>query len=168
MDKKAKTWLLAVLGVLIVIAMLGVAAVGGVVYFVYSHVESAPASQTDAADRFAAARGLFGGRQPLIELREDQDEPIVRLPDGAASPAELQTLRVLVYDRHDEQLTDVRIPFWIVRLMPHGHFNFRDGGISIDSDDLRLTAADLERYGPGLILDHEDKRSGSHALVWVE
>jgi hypothetical protein len=37
----------------------------------------------------------------------------------------------------------------------------------VDSDRVNLKLEDLERMGPGLILDQKDRR-GSEVLVWTE
>ena len=76
--------------------------------------------------------------------------------------------RVLAYDTREEKLIRVSIPFWLLRLAPSRHVSFlSDTGINFDSDRVRLTLDDLERRGPGLILDQADRR-GSHVLVWTE
>ena len=47
-------------------------------------------------------------------------------------------------------------------------FSFlNDNGIDFDSDRVHLTLDDLERRGPGLLLDQTDRR-GSQVLVWTE
>jgi hypothetical protein len=40
-------------------------------------------------------------------------------------------------------------------------------GEAVDLAKMHLTVEDLERFGPTLILDHQD-RKGSHVLVWSE
>jgi hypothetical protein len=53
-------------------------------------------------------------------------------------------------------------------MAPSQHFSFlNDNGIDFDSDRIRLSYQDLERLGPGLILDQKD-RHGSQVLVWTE
>jgi hypothetical protein len=76
---------------------------------------------------------------------------------------------VLAYDPDDERLVRISIPFWLLRLAPSTkRMSFlSDNGIDFDSERVRLTLEDLERRGPGLILDHKD-RHGSLVLVWTE
>ena len=40
--------------------------------------------------------------------------------------------------------------------------------ISLDDDRLDLTVQDLDRAGPGLILDARHLPGGTEALVWTE
>jgi len=63
----------------------------------------------------------------------------------------------------------VTIPFWLLRLAPSGKkMSFlNDNGIDFDSDRVHLTLEDLERRGPGLVLDQANRR-GSQVLVWTE
>jgi len=53
-------------------------------------------------------------------------------------------------------------------MMPSKNFSFlNDNGIDFDSERVHLNLEDLERRGPGLILDQADRR-GSQVLVWSE
>ena len=115
------------------------------------------------------ARARFAGQQPLIEIRKD-DEPLLHRDALRAVPAapKLDTLRVLAYDTRAGKLVHVSIPFWLLRLAPSRHMTFlSDSGIDFDSDRVHITLDDLERRGPGLILDQADRR-GSQVLVWAE
>lgn len=177
MDKRTKTWVSIVVAILIVVVMLGVAAIGGTAYFVYSHIRQTPVEETRAGDRFAQARERLANRLPLLEIRDrelergsQRDLVVNRPPEvpGGASGTKLQTLRALVYDPDEKRIVEVDIPFWLLRIMPSGRFSFlNDSGIDFDSDRVRLTVEDLERHGAGLVLDHRDRR-GSQILVWTE
>ena len=164
-----KTWLSVLIAAVIVVGMLAIAVVGGTAYFFYRHISATFTPREDAEQRFTEARARFAGRTPLIELRRD-DEPIVHreLVETAHSTAKLESLRVLAYDERANKLVQVSIPFWLLRLAPGKHFSFlNDNGIDFDSDRVRLTYEDLERLGPGLIIDQQDRR-GSRVLVWTE
>jgi type II secretory pathway pseudopilin PulG len=164
-----KTWVSVLIASVIIIGILAVAAIGGTVFFIHKHVDTQSTSNENADAQFAEARARFAGQKPLIEIRKD-DEPVLHRDVIPASlPAtKLETLRVLAYDTHDEKLVRVSIPFWLLRMAPTRHVTFlNDAGIDFDSDRVRLTLDDLERRGPGLILDQADRR-GSHVLVWTE
>jgi nitrate reductase NapE component len=163
-----KTWVSIVIASVIIIGMLAVAIVGGTAFFFYRHIDTQFTPQKNAEQQFAAARSRFEGRQPLIEMRFD-DEPILHreLMAKANSATKLETLRILAYDPRAHKLVRVSVPFWLIRLAPSKHFSFNDNGFDFDSDNVRLTVDDLERLGPGLILDQKDRR-GSHVLVWTE
>ena len=60
----------------------------------------------------------------------------------------------------------VNIPFWMLRLkLRNSSINI--GGRNLEMEDLRITVEDLERFGPTLILDQDDRR-GAHVLVWSQ
>jgi hypothetical protein len=164
-----KTWISVIIATVIVVGILAAAAIGGTAYFIYRHVNTELTPSENADQQFAAARARFAGQQPLIEIRKNDEAVLHREVIPASLPAtKLDTLRVLAYDTHDRRLVRVSIPFWLLRLAPTKHVSFlSDTGIDFDSDRVQLTLDDLERRGPGLILDQADRR-GSQVLVWTE
>jgi hypothetical protein len=164
-----KTWVSILIAGVIIVGILAITIVGGTAFFFFRHINTQFVPRDNAEQQFAAARARFAGRQPLIEIKTDEDAIIHReLVAAAHSTAKLETLRVLAYDEHARKLVRVSIPFWLIRMMPAGKFSFfNDNGIDFDSDRVRLTHEDLERLGPGLILDQKDRR-GAQVLVWTE
>jgi hypothetical protein len=164
-----KTWVSILIASVIIMGILALTVVGGTAFFFYRHINARFTPQEDAEKEFAEARERFSGRQPLIEIRRG-DDPIIHreLVDQAHSNARLESLRVLAYDSHARKLVRVSIPFWLIRLAPGKRFSFlNDNGFDFDSDRIRVSNEDLERLGPALILDQQDRR-GSHVLVWTE
>lgn len=164
-----KTWISVLIASVIIVGFLAAAAIGGTVFFIYRHVNTEFTKTENADQQFKKARARFAGQQPLIEIRKD-DEPVLHREALRASQStpKLETLRVLAYDTHAEKLVRVSIPFWLLRLAPSRHMTFlSDSGIDFDSDRVHITLDDLERRGPGLILDQADRR-GSQVLVWAE
>ena len=164
-----KTWISVVIATVIVIGILAATAVGGTAYFIYRHVHT-EFTPTESADlQFAAARARFAGQQPLIEMRHG-DEPLLHrevIPKTMPA-AKLDTMRVLAYDTRANKLVNVSIPMWLLRMAPSNKFSFmKDNGIDFDSDRMHISLDDIERRGPGLILDQADRR-GSQVLVWAE
>jgi hypothetical protein len=170
MEKSTRrTWISVLVASVIIVGILAVAVVGGTAFFFYRHINSQYTPREGAEQQFATARARFSGQKPLIEMRRG-DEPIVHreLVEKAESRGKIETLRILAYDPDDAKLVRVSIPFWLIRLMPGKHFSFlNDNGIDIDSERVRLTAEDLERLGPSLILDEQDRRGG-YVIVWTE
>jgi len=164
-----KTWISVLIASVIIVGILAAAAIGGTAFFIYRHVNTEFTQTENADQQFKEARARFAGQQPLIEIRKDEEPVLHREALRAeASPSKLDTLRVLAYDTHAGKLVHVSIPFWLLRLAPSRHMTFlSDSGIDFDSDRVHLTLDDLERRGPGLILDQADRR-GSQVLVWAE
>jgi hypothetical protein len=165
-----RTWISILIAAVIVVGILAVSAVGGTAYFIYHHVRT-EYTPTDSADRqFQQARARFAGQQPLIEMRNGRDEPVFHreVIPKAMPAARLDTLHVLAYDTRANKLVNVSIPMWLLRMAPSNKFSFmKDNGIDFDSDRMHITLDDLERRGPGLLLDQADRR-GSQVLVWTE
>lgn len=168
-QKKVPTWAAILIAGVIIVGMLAVAAVGGAAFFIYRHVHTTFTGQDTASAEFTRQRARFVGQQPLIEMAAGRNPILHRELAEAAPPAQrIDALRVLAYDTRARKLVHVTIPFWLLRLLPSKHFSFLDdNGIDIDSDRVRLTLDDLERRGPGLVLDTRDRR-GSEVLVWTE
>jgi hypothetical protein len=164
-----KTWVSVVIAAVIIIGMLAVTVVGGTAFFFYRHINAQFTPEENAEQQFAEARARFAGRQPLIELKRG-DEPVLHreLVTAAHSKGKLESLRILTYDPRAGKLVRVSVPFWLIRMAPMDHFSFFDhNGIEFDSDRIHLSSDDLDRMGPGLILDQKDRR-GSKVLVWTE
>ena len=169
MSSNRKTWISVLIASVLVVGILAVSAVGGTAYFIYRHVNTQFTPTEDAEQQFAATRARFAGQQPLIEFGKDDEPRLHREVIPKTMPAtKLETLRVLAYDTRARKLVTVSIPMWLLRLSPSDKFSFlSDNGIDFDSDRVRLTIDDLERRGPGLVLDQTERR-GSQVLVWTE
>ena len=166
-----KTWISIAIAVVASVCLLALAVVGGTAFFIYRHVESTSTTEITAEQEFNAARARFEGQKPLIEIRREGDEPILHrdlLRAGKMPDKPLESLRVLAYDDTAGKLVRVNIPFWLLRIVPSKNLSFlNDEGIDIDTRRIRLTLEDVERRGPGLLLDQKDRR-GSQVLVWTE
>jgi hypothetical protein len=177
MASKTPTWVWVVLGIVGFLVLCVVALVGGGIYMVRSHVHTEIAEKQTAQQEFAKQRARFAGQQPLVELKKnlgDEDRVTVhRPPETAARRTDLQALRVLVYDNHEGRLIHIDVPLWFVRLLPQNRnrrsgrstITWGDDNFDFQSGDLSLD--DIERHGPGLIVDGIDSR-GAQVLVWAE
>jgi type II secretory pathway pseudopilin PulG len=164
-----KTWISILIASVVIVGILAVSAVGGTAYFIYRHVHTQFTPSENAEQQFAEARARFAGQQPLIEMRKGDEPRLHREVIPKKMPAtKLDTLRVLAYDTRARKLVNVSIPMWLLRMAPSNKFSFmKDNGIDFDSDRVHITIDDLERRGPGLILDQTERR-GSQVLVWTE
>jgi hypothetical protein len=176
MASKTPTWVWVVLGIVGFFVLACAVLVGGSILMVRRHVHTEFAEKQTAEQEFARQRARFAGQQPLIELRKtvNEDDKMVfhRPPESTARRTDLQTIRVLVYDNSEGRLIHIDVPLWVVRLMPsnrdrsgHGRVSF--GSDSFDFDRGNLTLEDVERHGPGLVVDGVDSR-GAQVLVWAE
>jgi hypothetical protein len=159
MKRRHASILMGVVGVLI---FLVVVIVGGGAWFFASAFESIPANEASATASFDQVRQRFAGVVPVFALEASETVAVQRepLPEGAARPVARLLLRH--WDPDDDELVEVTLPFWLVRLNP-GEFS-----VTADQHGLRgVTAAQLERYGPTLLVDHSG-RGGDRLLIWTE
>jgi hypothetical protein len=151
-----------------ILLLLAVVAALGVAVFVYLASQAVTvehADESDAKRRFQAARDAFGSAAPMLEV--DAAGRVVR---RASPPSEeghhLARLRILVYQVQERRLVRSDVPFWFVTLKgPALQYVVR--GTGVDLERLGITAADMQRHGPGPILD-ETRANGDRILVWVE
>jgi hypothetical protein len=151
----------------IVIAIGGLALVGGAAFLLFRHIRTETIT-ADAADvRLSAARARFAGQQPLIAIDESGDA-VIKGRSSTDSQVRLTTLRALAFDATEGHIVDVSIPFWLLRLAPDGRISFDSrSGLDFDAERLNLNVGALEALGPGLVIDHADAK-GTKLLVWTE
>jgi hypothetical protein len=143
-------------------AGIGIAIFGVLVYraVTVEHLEAKEARQ-----RFAAIRATLGSVPSLLTL-DDAGNVVRRAgppPAGASRPTRLA---VVVYQADAGRLVSADVPFWFFKLKgPAAQYAFQ--GTGLDFKRLRITAADLEPYGPAVVIDHT-RPSGDRLLVWTE
>jgi hypothetical protein len=148
-----------------VVAVIAIAGVG--FYFFSQHIETRTVSAATASRDFAEVTARFVGQKPLVEL--DRHGNFVRSnPDRPArrNRAVPEQLYVMAFDPDDGRVVRLAIPFWLLRLKTGGG-NIDFNGNKMNLEDLRLSVADLERFGPSLIVDHASA-DGNRVLVWSQ
>jgi hypothetical protein len=162
MASKVKTWVWIVIGIVAVciLCVIGLAAAG--LWFVKSHVDIRQTSATMAASDFDTVLHRYAGQKPLIEL-DDRGNFVhanTDRPNGTQRP---ESLNIMAFNPRDDKVVRMEVPFWLLRLKHGTRFGVSD----LDLVKLRLTVEDLERYGPTLIVDHQDSE-GARVVVWSE
>ena len=154
----------------IIVGILAIAVVGGTAFFFYRHVNTQFTPPEDADTEFAQARARFAGQKPLIEIEgRRRADPASR--GGSRRDARGRNwTRCACWPTTPRAKAGARLDSFLAAA--HGalgkKFSFlNDNGIDFDSDRVHLTLEDLERRGPGLMLDQADRR-GSQVLVWTE
>jgi hypothetical protein len=167
MDAKTKkTWISIVIAAVIIVGVLAVAVVGGTALFFFRHIDARVTAQENADRTFDQMRARFAGQQPLVEVTHGDDAVIHHAPD--APRRDIHALHALVYNRESGKLTRVDVPGWLLHLMSAGgRVRIANMDAFGDDDQTRLTLDDLERHGPGLVLDVKRGR-GSQILIWTE
>jgi hypothetical protein len=161
--RKSRKALWIVLGVIgfLILCVMAFAAFG--VYFVSRNLDMKKASPVQANQSFEDVRAGFK-EAPIISLDNREHVTLSRRPPDRAPDVRPTVMHVMAYDRDDERIVRVTIPFWMLRL---GREKIRLGaGGNLDFEQLRISAEELERYGPALLLDHVEGRN--RVLVWTQ
>jgi hypothetical protein len=160
-----KTWISIVIAAFIIVVVAALGLFAGAFIYVRRHAHSEVTQASTAEAEFARVRARFEGQTPLIELKVGEPPILHRTP--AAPAYEIQSLHVIGYDASSGKLSHVDLPGWMLRMMSAGgRFRLANLGF-FDDEDNRVTLEDLERHGPGLIVDI--RRSGRvQAVVWIE
>jgi nitrate reductase NapE component len=162
--KKKRTWLWVALGIFAFLFVLGVGGIAFTVYWFGNHMEIVETPAPDAAKAFDEVRAKFPGQRPLLEFRDG--EPQVPSPDTSTSSVSLTTLHVIAFDEGEGRLVRVDVPFWLLRLKS-GPIAFSSYTSGFDDRRARVRVADIERHGPGIVLDLSEPREG-RVLIWAE
>ena len=157
-------WLAIILGVLIVFGMLAVGCVVVAVTFFRQNMAVTESSEDAAMRQMDDVRSRFPGQQPLIQMVDSRPQFVERASQGAA-PA-LSTLHVMAFDRDEGNLVNVSLPFWMLRLKP-GPIRISAYQQGWDDRGVSFTVADIEKHGPGIIVDVTEAGEG-RVVIWAE
>jgi len=172
MAKKKASWGLIILGSAIFIVVVGVGLIAVAGYFIYQQFafQATTATAVSAEEEFTKAAARFTGQRPLLEIVDGEPKLNKERVKPGGKVAKIEALHLLVWQPDERKLVKLNIPFWILR-MTRGRpirLGSRHGDQDEGRDSMRLniTAAELESYGPGLVIDHIDE-GGDRVLVWA-
>jgi hypothetical protein len=161
---KSRKALWIVLGVVAFILLCIVAFAAFGFYFVANNVQMESATLIEASKSFDEVRARFK-EAPIITLDDQRRVTLTRQPPAQPADVKPQTMHVMAYDVEDSKIVRVTVPFWMLRL---GREKIRLGsGGDLQFEQLHITAEELERYGPALLVDHRN-REGHRVLVWTQ
>lgn len=162
--KKKRTWLWIVLGILGFFVVTGLGMAAFTVYWLGSHMEFVETPAPEAAKSFDEVRAKFPGQRPLLEFKDGQPGSVETTP--TPSSATLTTLHIIAFDDKEGRLVRVDVPFWLLRLKS-GPIAFSSYASGFDDRRVRLRVEDIERRGPGIVLDLDRPNEG-RVLIWAE
>lgn len=161
---KTRRWVPVLFGVAVFLVFLAIGA--GVVGYSWlsEHMEIETVTAAGADEVFEEVHRRFASKAPLLQVKGRALSQ--RNPPAADAPrTSLTTLHVVAWDEREAKLARIEVPFWLIRLK-ETPIQFGTYATGLDRLRISLTAADLERYGPGIVLDVDD--GGERALLWVE
>ena len=166
MSSKRRNWLWIIFGVCIVLIFIGIGAIVATTAWVRQNVNITDTTERSAEEEFAAVRARFSSRQPLLEMRNGRPAFTAgKAPDGS-SAANIDRLHVLVWAPDESKLINLAIPFWLVRIKS-GPITFSSYASGLDDEVINLKPEDIERHGPGVILDTTSPK-GERVLLWAQ
>ena len=148
------------------IAVAVVLLVAGITFYSLQNVTTVEEVDGETADaRFVTVLEPLDSTAAL--LQRDAAGRWIRSPQtNDPTDSRLKRIGVLAYRPDSERLYRMDIPFWFYRMKgPALEFVLRDTGF--DLGDLGLKPKELQRRGPGLVLD-EEQQDGGRIVVWVE
>ncbi len=157
-----RTWVKVTIAGAAVLVVGFIALAGTGAYLFFRHLDTRTVAEPDARKEFEAVRARFVGRPPLIEIVNIQagDVRVNRLvhPQGRQS----SRLHVLTFDPGG-QLLRTDVPLWLMRFSTVNIASH----LGLTPSKFRLTAEDLKRYGPGIVVDFRPS-AGDQVLIWLE
>jgi hypothetical protein len=164
--KPIPRWVQVVGGIAIVLAFIAIGAVIVGISWMREHVDVADSNETEASRAFDEIHAKFPGQRPLLELRDRTPHYVEERASQESSTQSITTLHVVAWDFDERRLAKVDIPWWILR-MKSGTISFGSYASGLDDAGVKLRPEDIERHGPGILLDFAMPREG-RVLVWTE
>jgi hypothetical protein len=167
MARTRRNWLWIILGVFIVLVFVGIGAIIATTAWVQQNLTVTETTEASAIHEFDAVHARFSGRAPLLEMRGGR--PVYsagKPPSTGGATAAVERLHVLVWTEDEQKLVSVAIPMWFLRLKS-GPFEFGAYASGWDDERVDLSVEDIERYGPGVILDATSPK-GERVLLWAQ
>jgi hypothetical protein len=168
--KLSSTTLLIALGLSTLLVIVSI--VGAVASFYWRCHDSRPASAATVEAEFLGLRARFADQQPLLDMCERRAREEGKVA-GAVGP--LRWFHTVIFDtRGRQRLVHITVPYWFARRSAGhagqfrwlGELTFLDD-TEFDPEAIQLSLDQIERHGPGLIVDHRHS-SGGQFMAWVE
>jgi hypothetical protein len=144
---------------------------GAAVLFFARHHDSRSVSAGEASAEFAELQSRFVNQQPLLDMQQR------RARDGTSSRTArpLHAFHTVIFDtRGGERLVRITAPYWLARAFARHDGQFRWLGeltflddTEFDPEAIELTLSQIERHGPGLLVDYRHA-NGGRFMAWVD
>ncbi|MGH9202356.1 MAG: hypothetical protein ACRD2A_14100 [Vicinamibacterales bacterium] len=164
--KSIPRWVQILGGIAIVFAFLAIGAVVVGVSWMREHIDVVDSSEADAARAFDEIHAKFPGQRPLLELRDRTPHYVEERASQRNSSATITTMHVVAWDSDERRLARIDVPWWVLRLKS-GTISFSSYASGLDDAGVKLRPEDIERHGPGILLDFTMPREG-RVLIWTE
>jgi hypothetical protein len=163
----AKKWIPIIVGIVIFVFVVGIGLIGGLVYVVTRQVKVETVSASGGQEEFDRLVANMAGQKPFIELpaSNSDGEVVVHREMATGNTGSISTLHVRVWSPRERKLVNIDLPFWMMRLTGNKPIELNTG--SLRHVSLTVTPEEIDRRGPGLVLNWSGRR-GERLLVWSE
>jgi hypothetical protein len=158
-----RTWAKATLGGLAVVALAFAVLAGTGAYFVFRGMERRVSGEAEAVKEIDVVKTRFGQRSPLVEIVDPVRADIRINRPADASTVKVDTVHIMNWKREDGELMRTAVPLWLLRFSSVNVLS----QLGLAPEKFRLTVSDIERYGPGIIVDYGSP-GASRLLMWVD
>jgi len=160
-----RRWVLIAFGAAVLVVFIGIGVMIAVAAWFQQNMQVDSRSTEQADAEFSEVSRQFGDRQPLLEMQNNRPAFTSEHDKPAADPgAKIETLHMLAWNPHDGRVARFSLPFWLLRMKSQP---FRFGAYASGLDDrVDLRPSDIEKYGPGIILDAHTL-SGERVMIWA-
>lgn len=154
MTTTRRRWPLVLAGVAVVITVIVIALAVAGTLFVRNNVQMAEGTSPERAKAaFETALRPFADTRPLLVIGDDKRPALARGAETRRNPGTVSALHVLAWDADEGSLATVTVPLWLLAMKP-GPIEFGDyAPTGWDAERVQLDVKDLERHGPGVVLD---------------
>ena len=163
---KQRNWITIVLGVLVLFTILGVGCVVITVSWFRQNLDVTEVTEADAMRELDAIRSRFPNQQPLIQIVDGRPQYVAERASQTSSQTTLTTLHVSAFDQDKGSLVNFSLPFWLLR-MKSGPIRLSAYQQGWDDRGVSFNVADIEKHGPGIIVDMAQGREG-RVVIWAE
>ena len=166
LPKKKRSWVPIVLGVLALGFVLTVGGCFVAISFLRQQVNVTETNAGGAESEFEKVRARFAGQKPLFQMVDGKPQLVADRATGAPPPPALKSMHVMAWDDDEGRLVTFSIPFWLLRLKS-GPIHLSAYSQGWDDRGVSFRVEDLEKHGPGLLLDVNEADEG-RVLIWAE
>lgn len=155
MTAPKRRWLWVLAGVVLLVCVVVAGVVAASWFYFRDRLEIAQGtSRSDALARFETERQRYADRRPLLVMGDDRRPRYAEGAPERRNDGDVAAFNVLAWDADDGALVSVSVPMWVLR-MKSGPISVGEYVSDLDGHGVRLQAEDLQRYGPGVLLDIE-------------
>jgi hypothetical protein len=158
-----RTWVKVTIGAAVLAAVAFATLAGTGAYFVLRHMEKRPSGEAEAVQTIDAVKAGFGSRPSLVEIVDPRRADIrINRPSGSSS-APVDTIHIINWRRETGEAVRADVPLWLMRFSSVNILS----QLGVAPAKFRLTVSDVERYGPGIVVDY-GSQGEFRVLVWVD